>query len=123
MEIVFDKGVDAVQDTIYFYLIKLSQSIEKILCENKENQELLQILNENVELLTKRLSEEIKFTIECLTRKSINDIKYTKIMAHLTLLNKSRPFLTEKNLCLLNKTFETFEKNKSSLNCFLNAYN
>jgi hypothetical protein len=120
---VFDKGVDAVQDTIYFYLVELSKSIEKIMCENRDNQELLKIFNEKFEFLIQRLSDEIKFMIECLTRKSINDIKYTKIVAHLILMNKLKPFVSEKNRKFHDETLEILDKNKLNLNCFINSFN
>jgi len=122
MEIVFDKGFDAVQDSIYFYLVALSKSIERIMCESKDSQEMIKILNEKFELLFKRLSEEIKFTIECLTRKSINDIKYTKIVAHLILMNKLRSFFSEKNQRFLERSLEILHQNKINFNCFFYSY-
>ncbi|CAF1076680.1 unnamed protein product [Brachionus calyciflorus] len=118
LEVVFDKGVDAINTSYLYFLIELIKQIETILVLDKE-ESLLNLFKVKFELIKGRLNSELDFSLKYLdiNKMGFNDFKYSKVSSHLMFISN------------LGKYYESgfedvkikLEKSELNLNCFIQS--
>ncbi|CAF1018189.1 unnamed protein product [Brachionus calyciflorus] len=118
LEVVFDKGVDAINTSYLYFLIELIKQIETILVNDKE-ESLLNLFETKFELIKARLNSELDLSLKYLdiNKMGFNDFKYSKVSSHLMFLSKLVKYYESGFEDVKNK----LEKSELNLNCFIQS--
>ncbi len=121
---VFDKGVESIQNSYYFYLIYLSDALVHLMKRIDQQltiyKSIFDYLNLKYNFLSKRLSVELELALKLICQMYYNDLKYTKIASHLMFLQKLAAYANDQNLTQLNAAvLSKLDTNKHLLNSFL----
>ena len=83
---MFDKGVDATNNSEIVYLNELTKTISELFDKLRNTGEIRESLEKTFRLLENRLIQELNLFEASLKQMKYNDIKMTKVVTHLMFL-------------------------------------
>lgn len=86
LETVFDKGVDATNNSEIVYLNELTKTTSELFDKLKNSSEIRESMEKTFRLLENRLIQELTLFETSLKQMKYNDIKMTKVVTHLMFL-------------------------------------
>ena len=126
MEIVFDKGVDAVYSSNYHYLIEIITRIKYLFQSDifVSQPDIQSLFNEKYNYLANRLNIELDSAFKSMNNDnmSYNEIKYSKIVYHLMFFKKLIEYCNKENQILNEEIYLKLIKNRENLNCFMQKF-
>ena len=133
---MFDRGVDAVHSSQYYYAIELCKSIGQLLTRVQHGQEPIpqaerdkceQYFHRSFSQLAERLGKELDAALASMSREKMtyNEIRYTSLACHLLFLTKLRGRLTEsanEQRASLDQLLARLDSNRPLLNCLVHSF-
>lgn len=121
MEIVFDKGIDAVNSCYLHFLLELIKRIENFIETNKE-EFLFDLLREKIQVVYKRVNSEMDSSLKYLNsnRMNYNDFRFSKLAAHFLFVSKLSKY--SKQTDEFEVIMKKIEENSHNFNCFIQSF-
>lgn len=121
LEVVFDRGVESIQNNSFYYLIDICNSLNKLL-ENTETKDINDYLNLKYKQIIEALDNEITYAIEQLDKMLFNDVRYAKMSCCLKFLKQLYLRTSHVNRKAFDSILIRLNCNKHYLNCFVQFY-
>ena len=132
---MFDRGVDAIHSSQYYYATELCQSIEHLLNRlstsnqgmfaQTDKEKSVDYFEQSYGKLTERINNELDNALASMsrTRMSYNEIRYTSLACHLLYLTKLKSInKNPANQRALDSVLARLESNKPIINCLIQSF-
>lgn len=121
LEIVFDRGVESVQNNSFYFLIDICNKLNELLLDKKNN-EIESYFNLKFKSILDTLTNEFGNCIGQLGKMLYNDVKFAKLACCLRFLNLLSAHSNQENKSNLSNLLNKLNKNKQMLNCFIQVH-
>lgn len=121
LEIVFDRGVESVQNSLFYFLVDICTRLNELL-SSVENQEIEEYFNLKYKLILVTVDNELDNAVAQLAKMAYNDVKYAKISCCLKFLNLLCTHPNQVNKQKFSNLLNKLKKHQQFLSCFIQTH-